>query len=46
MTLQIENVTKRFGDFTAVDDLSLLLAKGRCMDSSAQTGLVRQRHSE
>ncbi|WJY27699.1 MULTISPECIES: ABC transporter ATP-binding protein [Sporosarcina] len=28
MTLQIEHVTKRFGDFTAVDDLSLTVEEG------------------
>ena len=28
MTLQIDNVTKRFGDFTAVDDLSLTVGEG------------------
>lgn len=28
MTLKIENVTKRFGDFTAVDDLSLTVGEG------------------
>ncbi|MDW0111050.1 ABC transporter ATP-binding protein [Sporosarcina aquimarina] len=28
MSLQIEHVTKRFGDFTAVDDLSLTVDKG------------------
>lgn len=28
MTLKIEHVTKRFGDFTAVDDLSLTVGEG------------------
>ncbi|MBE1554914.1 ABC transporter ATP-binding protein [Sporosarcina limicola] len=28
MTLQLENVTKRFGDFTAVDDLTLTVGEG------------------
>ncbi|SIT90873.1 ABC-2 type transport system ATP-binding protein [Edaphobacillus lindanitolerans] len=28
MTLQLEHVTKRFGDFTAVDDLSLTVGEG------------------
>ncbi len=28
MSLKIEHVTKRFGDFTAVDDLSLTVEEG------------------
>ena len=28
MTLLLENVTKRFGDFTAVDDLTLSVGEG------------------
>ena len=28
MSLLLENVTKRFGDFTAVDDLTLSVGKG------------------
>ena len=29
VTLRVENVTKRFGEFTAVDDLSLEVRAGR-----------------
>ena len=31
MVLKLEHVTKRFGDFTAVDDLSLEIPEKKCL---------------
>lgn len=40
--LQIKNLTKRYGDKLAVDNLSLHIMPGRYMVSSDTTGQVRQ----
>lgn len=35
--IEVRNLTKRFGNFTAVNDISFDVAKGEIFDSSAQT---------
>ena len=35
--IEVRNLTKRFGNFTAVNDISFDVAKGDFSDSSAQT---------
>ena len=42
MALHLELVTKRFGNFTAVDDLTLSVGKVRCTVFLVQTVLVKR----
>ena len=39
--LEIQNVTKRFGNLVAVRDVSLNVAKGNCARSSGRTAPAR-----
>ena len=42
--LLIEHVTKKFGDFTAVNDISLRLDKGKMLGFLGRNGAGKQRH--
>lgn len=44
MGLLIEHVTKKFGDFTAVNDISLRLDKGKMLGFLGRNGAGKQRH--
>lgn len=41
----VEGLTKKFGDFTAVDNISFTVEAGRSLAGLAQTEPVRQRPS-
>ena len=46
MSLIIDHVTKKFGDFTAVNDISLKLEKGKMLGFLGEMVQVKQLHLE
>ena len=45
-TLRVENITKRFGDFTAVEDLSFDVRAGRVIQLDEIGGIYARRRRD